>query len=86
MDIRQLRYFIAVAEHLNFTEAARELFVAQSAVSQQIADLEKKVGVQLFIRNKRSVQLTKAGTVLLKEANDLIKKLKKPLKRHDKRI
>lgn len=74
MDIRQLRYFIAVAEELNFTEAAKHLFVAQSAVSQQIADLEKKIGVQLFIRNKRSVKLTKAGAVLLKEAISLVNK------------
>ncbi|MFZ5967446.1 MAG: LysR family transcriptional regulator [Bacillota bacterium] len=74
MDIRQLRYFIAVAEHLNFTEASKHLFVAQSAVSQQIADLEKKIGVQLFIRDKRSVRLTSAGTVLLKEAINLVNK------------
>ncbi|SDK73364.1 LysR family transcriptional regulator [Natronincola ferrireducens] len=74
MDIRQLRYFIAVAENLNFTEAAKQLFVAQSAVSQQIADLEKKIGVQLFIRNKRSVKLTNAGAVLLKEAISLVNK------------
>ncbi len=74
MDIRQLKYFIAVAEHLNFTEAAKSLFVAQSAVSQQISDLENKLGVQLFIRNKRSVRLTNAGKVLLKEAINLINK------------
>ncbi|SET82524.1 DNA-binding transcriptional regulator, LysR family [Natronincola peptidivorans] len=74
MDIRQLRYFIAVAEHLNFTEAAKHLFVAQSAVSQQIADLEKKIGVQLFERNKRSVRLTSAGSVLLREAISIVTK------------
>ncbi len=74
MDIRQLKYFIAVAEHLNFTEAAKSLFVAQSAVSQQISDLEGKLGVQLFIRNKRSVRLTNSGKVLLKEAINLINK------------
>ncbi|ABR50504.1 transcriptional regulator, LysR family [Alkaliphilus metalliredigens QYMF] len=72
MDIRQLRYFIAVAEHLNFTEAAKHLFVAQSAVSQQIADLENKIEVKLFDRNKRSVKLTHAGGVLLKEAIDIV--------------
>ncbi|KAB3535389.1 LysR family transcriptional regulator [Alkaliphilus pronyensis] len=74
MDIRQLRYFIAVAEHLSFTEASKQLFIAQSAVSQQIADLEKKIGVQLFTRNKRSVRLTNAGEVLLKEAIGLVNK------------
>ena len=81
MDVRQLRYFIAVAEHLNFTVAAKHLFVAQSAVSQQIADLERKIGVQLFVRNKRSVKLTKAGNVLLKEANNLIKKFEEAIEK-----
>ncbi|MGE8081891.1 LysR family transcriptional regulator [Peribacillus loiseleuriae] len=75
MDIRSLRYFISVAEHLNFTEAAKQLYVAQSAVSQQIAILETKIGVKLFDRNKHSVQLTDAGSVLLKDARDILKKL-----------
>lgn len=74
MDIRQLRYFISVAENLSFTEAAKQLFVAQSAVSQQIADLEEKIGVKLLIRNKRTVKLTSAGAVLLKEAIHLVSK------------
>lgn len=74
LDLRQLRYFIKVAELLNFTEAANQLFVAQSAVSHQIADLEAKVGVKLFIRNKRSVQLTPAGAVFLKEVEPIVTK------------
>lgn len=74
LDLRQLRYFIKVAEYLSFTEAANQLFVAQSAISQQIADLEDKVGVKLFQRSKRSVQLTPAGTVFLKEAVQLVNK------------
>ncbi len=81
MDIRQLRYFMAVAEYLNFTEAAKHLFVAQSAVSQQIAELERKIDVQLFIRNKRSVKLTKAGGVLLKEASYLVNKLEEAVEK-----
>jgi DNA-binding transcriptional LysR family regulator len=74
MDIRQLRYFITVAEYLNFTKAANQLYVAQSAISHQIADLEEQVGVKLFIRNKRSVQLTPAGSVFLKEAIEIVEK------------
>ena len=75
MDMRPLRYFISVAEHLNFTEASKQLFVAQPAVSQQIAYLEKKLGVKLFNRTKHSVQLTHAGSVFLKDAREIIKKL-----------
>ncbi|MBP2652676.1 MAG: transcriptional regulator AlsR family [Firmicutes bacterium] len=72
MDIRQLRYFISVAENLNFTEAARSQYVAQSAVSRQIADLEKKLGVNLFTRDKHSVSLTAAGRLLLQEAYTIV--------------
>ena len=72
MDIRQLRYFISVAENLNFTEAARAQYVAQSAVSRQIADLEKRLGVELFERDKHSVSLTAAGRLLLQEAYAIV--------------
>jgi DNA-binding transcriptional LysR family regulator len=75
LDLRPLRYFISVAKHLNFTEASKELYVAQPAVSQQIAYLEKKVGVKLLHRTKHSVQLTEAGTVFLKDAKEIVKKL-----------
>lgn len=81
MDIRQLRYFIAVAEHLNFTEAANQLFIAQSSLSQRIAELEKTLGVKLFERNKRSVQLTSAGKVFLKEASYLLQKYEEATER-----
>lgn len=74
MDIRQLKYFVAVAEKLSFTEAAKTLFVAQSAVSQQISELERQLGVPLFVRNRRSVQLTPAGNVLYCEATGLLKR------------
>ena len=81
MEMRQLKYFTAVAEHLNFTEAARHLYVAQSAVSQQIAELEKELGVKLFQRNKRSVKLTNAGQVLLKETRFLMTRLDEAAKK-----
>ncbi|SMP45744.1 LysR family transcriptional regulator [Anoxynatronum buryatiense] len=75
MEIRQLKYFAAVAEHLNFTEASRHLYVAQSAVSQQVAELENQLGVKLFWRNKRTVRLTSAGEVLLKETQFLLSRM-----------
>ncbi len=74
MDIRQLKYFVAVAEKLSFTEAAKTLYVAQSAVSQQISELERQLGIPLFVRNRRSVQLTPAGNVLYCEATGLLKR------------
>lgn len=72
MDTRQLQYFISVAEHLSFTTAAKHLYVSQPSLSQQIAELEKQIGARLFIRNRHSVALTAAGTVLLKEAKAII--------------
>lgn len=72
MDLKQLRYFVSVAENLSFTDAAAKHFVAQSAISRQISNLEDLIGVQLFVRNKRAVQLTTAGTQLLKEAREVI--------------
>jgi DNA-binding transcriptional LysR family regulator len=65
MDLRQLQYVIAVAEELNFTRAAAKCHVVQSALSHQVARLEREVGVQLFERTSRSVRLTEAGAVLL---------------------
>lgn len=79
MDIRSLKYFLMVAECLNFTEASRRLFIAQSALSQQIAELEKKVGVALFERNKRSVRLTNAGAIFLNDAQDIVRRYEEAL-------
>jgi DNA-binding transcriptional LysR family regulator len=72
MNIQQLRYFVEVAEHLNFTEASKHLYIGQPSLSRQIAELEREIGVCLFIRNKRSVTLTPAGSVLLKKAQTII--------------
>lgn len=74
MDIKQLRYFIAAAKYLNFTEAAKHLFIAQPALSRQIADLEAYLGVPLFIRDKRGLQLTAAGAELLAQARAIVAK------------
>lgn len=65
MDIRQLKYFLKVAETLNFSEASRRLFITQSTLSQQISHLEQEIGLPLFERNSHEVYLTGAGKELL---------------------
>ena len=60
MELRQLKYFIKVAETLNFSAAAKELFVTQSAIAQQIMHLEQELEPPLFERNSRQVLLTEA--------------------------
>lgn len=64
MDIRQLKYFLKVAETLNFSEASRALFITQSTLSQQIGKLEQELGIQLFERNSHEVRTTEAGNHL----------------------
>lgn len=72
VELRHLRSFVVVAEHLNFTRAAEQLFIAQQALSAQIRQLEERIGVQLLERNSRSVRLTPAGETLYGQARHLL--------------
>lgn len=71
-EINQLRYFVAAAEQQSFSQAANLLHVSQPLISQQIADLERQLGVELFMRNRRNVTLTSAGSVMLEEARKIL--------------
>src|SRR3954451_1692214 len=72
VDLRKIRYFVAVADNLHFRKAAEELHIAQPALSRSIRALERELGTQLFIRDKRSVVLTPAGRQLLDDARPLL--------------
>lgn len=72
VELRQLRYFVAVAEHLSFSRAAEHLHLAQQSLSQQIGALEHGLGVRLFDRDTRGTRLTDAGQVFLPEARAVL--------------
>ncbi len=72
MRIDTLREFLYLAESLNFSETARHFFIAQPSLSRHIIDLEKKLGCDLFLRNKQSVRLTTTGKLLADRARELV--------------
>ncbi|MBS0528552.1 MAG: LysR family transcriptional regulator [Proteobacteria bacterium] len=72
MDLRQLRYFVAVAEEENIGRAANRLNISQPPLTRQIHQLEKQIGAQLFQRTGKGVQMTNAGQVLLEEARNIL--------------
>ena len=75
MELRQLRYFLAIAEHGTFSKAAGKVYVAQSALSHQLAQLEDELGAQLFVRSRRGVELTEAGTVFHTSATSILRQV-----------
>ncbi len=81
MELRHLQSFIAVAESLSFVRASRNLHISQSALTAQIQKLEQDLNVQLFIRNRRSVELTAAGKVFVLEAVETLARAARAMQR-----
>lgn len=77
MDIRVLRYFLAVAREKNITRAAESLHIAQPSLSKQLMDLETELGKQLLIRGKKQIALTEEGILLRKRAEEIVELFEK---------
>jgi LysR family nitrogen assimilation transcriptional regulator len=77
MDLRQLEYFVQIATMRGFNRAAAQMYIAQSALSRQIQQLEDELGVALLVRHRRGVELTRAGEMLLKRVETLLPEFRK---------
>src|SRR6201993_1049293 len=80
VELRHLRYFVAVAEMENVSRAALKLHVSQPALSRQISDLEDELGFPLFLRSAKSVRLTEAGRAFLVEAKGVLQRAENAVK------
>ena len=81
MNINQLKYFIAVAEHRSFSKAAEQYFLTQTAMTQQVQKLEDTMGVQLIDRKTRPIAVTPMGNVFLKEAREIVNRMDAAVRR-----
>ena len=84
MNRNQLRYFVSAAEHRSFTKAAKQYYISQTAVTQQIQQLEQTLGCELFDRSTRPVSLTSAGKSFLLDAKAILERMSRAQERvHD---
>lgn len=81
LDLRQLRYFLEVAKHMNISAAARGLNMTQPALSRQVKAFEENLGWELLVREKKSIHLTRAGAVVLKEGERIMKSVESGMTR-----